>query len=635
MAGRCAAFVTLLILLVLGGPAHAAADLSARIANLTELAWNDPRRARDELLELRDEVTRDGAAAVRARWHFAYGSAEDSLGNLAVAERNYRESLTLATEAHDTKQVLEVAYALSLLLNTMERYREVAEVASKYLLLAKETGDLENASALHQQLGRMFAGLGDEENALAQMKEALATAEQSGSSEALSFAEYNLALASSAAGQYELAEKLFAKSLEYDRKHGAPAQNVIIGLVRLGKAIAGRGDLSGAQAKLEEAIALAGPAGFVYEKAMALTALSEVMLEAGRFADAASVSAWALDLLAQDASSSRADALAAHARALAATGDHAGAAAEFAEAIRIYESRDRLDAAAEARAGLADAQAATGDLRAAFESARQALKETQRATARARARSRDALRIAYSVEREAAENERLKAELAAQAAKLDEQVRRARWQRLALSSLAVLLAVSLLVYFWQRRMRRELLSLATTDALTNVANRRAILEYGTQQLRECVQRNLPLSVVALDIDNFKAINDRFGHEAGDKVLRKVSALLAGGIRKADMIGRLGGEEFLIVLPGYDAEGAAAIADRLRETLAKTDMSDVAPDLRVTSSFGVASLVDCSSDFSALLRHADRRLYRAKNVGRNKVVYLPKFEQTQVFVGKGS
>ena len=99
--------------------------------------------------------------------------------------------------------------------------------------------------------------------------------------------------------------------------------------------------------------------------------------------------------------------------------------------------------------------------------------------------------------------------------------------------------------------------------------------------------------------------------------------------------RLGGEEFLIILPGYDAEGAASIADRLREALAKTDMSHIAPELRTTSSFGVASLVDCNDDFSELLRHADRRLYRAKDVGRNKVVYLPKFDRTQVFVRKAT
>jgi diguanylate cyclase (GGDEF)-like protein len=110
-------------------------------------------------------------------------------------------------------------------------------------------------------------------------------------------------------------------------------------------------------------------------------------------------------------------------------------------------------------------------------------------------------------------------------------------------------------------------------------------------------------------------------------------MFAANIRKADMIGRLGGEEFLIVLPGYDAEEAAAVADRLREMLARTVMSEIAPGVRVTSSFGVASLVDAGNDFSELLRHADRRLYRAKDVGRNKVVYLPMHERTQVFVRK--
>jgi len=462
----------------------------------------------------------------------------------------------------------------------------------------------------------MFAALGDEENALTQLKEALQVAEASGSAEMQSFAEYNLGIACSEAGQYELAKDLLEKSVAYDREHKAPTQNVIVDLVRLGEATGGAGDVGEAQKRLEEAIALATPSGFVYEEALAMTALSRLMLDAGKYADATAASERALALLSEDPmGSTRADALAAHARALAATRDYPAAAEDFDAALQVYEAKGKLDQVASVRSGLADTQAAMGNLQAALESSRRALAETKRATELSRQRSRDALRIAYAVEREAAENERLKAEIAAQTAKLNDEVRRARWQRIALSSLAVLLAVSLLVYFWQRRMRRELLSLATTDALTNVANRRAILEYGSQQLRECVQRNLPLSVVALDIDNFKTINDRFGHEAGD------------------MIGRLGGEEFLLILPGYDAEGAASIADRLREALAKTDMSHIAPELRTTSSFGVASLVDCNSDFSELLRHADRRLYRAKDVGRNKVVYLPKFDRTQVFVRK--
>ena len=608
-----------------------------RLEILTKLAWDDPKKALDALLDLQDSVEHEGDVATQAHWQFAYGSAQDSLGNLNIAEHSYREAVALAEQAADSAQAAEGAYALALLLNQTERYPEAAEVASKYLLVARQAGDLRNASLLQQQLGRMFAGLGDEENALSQMKEALKAAEASGSDETLSFAEYNLGIASAEAGQYELAEQFLEKSLEYDRAHDAPAQNIIIDLVRLGQAIGGRGDVEGAQRRLEEAIALARPSGFAYEEALATTALSRLLLESGRFADAVAASERALDLFSSgpmgNTGSARADALAAHARALEATGDHRAAAEEFEEAMRVYEAKGKLDEVAEARSGLADAQAAMGDVRAAFDSSRRAIVETKHANELTRKRSRDALRIAYSVEREAAENERLKTQIAATAAKLQEQERRARWQRLAVSSLTVLLAVTLLVYFWQRRMRRELMSLATTDALTNVANRRAILEYGSQQMREALERNFPLSIVALDVDHFKTINDRYGHDAGDKVLLKVTSILRSGIRKRDMIGRLGGEEFLVILPGYDSEDAAAMADRLRETLAKTDMSEIAPGLRVTSSFGVASLVDCSDDFSELLRHADRRLYRAKDVGRNKVVYLPKFEHTQVFIGK--
>jgi tetratricopeptide (TPR) repeat protein len=192
---------------------------------------------------------------------------------------------------------------------------------------------------LQQQLGRMFAAIGDEENALSQMKDAVKAAEASGSEEAVSLAEYHLAIASAAAQQYDLAAQLFEKSLAYDRAHDNAAQNVTMDLVRLGQAIAGKGDLAGGRRQLEEAVALASRTGFVFEQAFALTALAQVLLDAGRYADAAVISERALTLLASDSmGSTRADALAAHARALAATGDHRAAAAFFQEAMQVYEA---------------------------------------------------------------------------------------------------------------------------------------------------------------------------------------------------------------------------------------------------------------------------------------------------------
>src|SRR5262245_8053538 len=207
-------------------------------------------------------IERDGDVKDRAHWNFAYGSAQEGLGNVSVAERSYRESISLAEQAQDTKLLLEAAYGLVHMLNNAERFPEVAELASKYLLIARQAGDLENASALQQQLGRMFAALGDEENALTQLKEALKVAEDSGSAEMLSFAEYNLALACSEAGEFQLARELLEKSLAYDREHNAPAQNIIVDLVRLGEATGGAGDVAEAQKRLEEAIALAKPSAF-------------------------------------------------------------------------------------------------------------------------------------------------------------------------------------------------------------------------------------------------------------------------------------------------------------------------------------------------------------------------------------
>src|SRR6185436_11318492 len=129
-----------------------------------------------------------------------------------------------------------------------------------------------------------------------------------------------------------------------------------------------------------------------------------------------------------------------------------------------------------------------------------------------------------------------------------------------------------------------------------------------------------LCVLMLDIDHFKAVNDRHGHAAGDDVLKLISATFAWGLRDADVCGRIGGEEFAVVLPETGLAQAMQTAERLRLTVAKTAVpTDHAPEpLRVTVSVGVAALSDGES-LDELLARADQSLYQAKRAGRNRVV----------------
>lgn len=165
----------------------------------------------------------------------------------------------------------------------------------------------------------------------------------------------------------------------------------------------------------------------------------------------------------------------------------------------------------------------------------------------------------------------------------------------------------------------ELRQIATSDSLTGALTRRGFTRDAEQAIREAVRYGQEVSCVALDIDHFKSVNDRHGHATGDIVLRAVADACRMVIRGADILGRIGGEEFAVMLPRTGAAGAAATAERLREAVAALAVPTGAGSLRVTASFGVAGMRRDSTEVAAMLQAADAALYEAKRSGRNRVV----------------
>lgn len=164
---------------------------------------------------------------------------------------------------------------------------------------------------------------------------------------------------------------------------------------------------------------------------------------------------------------------------------------------------------------------------------------------------------------------------------------------------------------------------AQVDALTGLLNRRALDTLGKSHFEDMQRAGRPVSVLMIDLDHFKLLNDNYGHQAGDLVLQKFGEILRGSVRGTDLVARYGGEEFIVVLPGAPLAPALRLGERIRETTAGQVFHHANKELRVTISVGAATAFPGEiTDFNALIALGDKNLYRAKREGRNRVLSSP-------------
>lgn len=172
----------------------------------------------------------------------------------------------------------------------------------------------------------------------------------------------------------------------------------------------------------------------------------------------------------------------------------------------------------------------------------------------------------------------------------------------------------------------EIAEQAHQDFLTGLANRRYFLELAEQEISRSIRYGSLLAVCMLDLDFFKKVNDTYGHKVGDVVLKKLSALFGESLRNIDIVGRIGGEEFAIVLPETDKKHALEVAERIRQLVEHTKITlENGPPLKFTISIGIAMFDDKDTNIDILLNAADQALYKAKNTGRNRVCMADEFQ----------
>jgi diguanylate cyclase (GGDEF)-like protein len=229
-----------------------------------------------------------------------------------------------------------------------------------------------------------------------------------------------------------------------------------------------------------------------------------------------------------------------------------------------------------------------------------------------------ALRARFETDREIERNALLKRELDVSHEQSQRQAQQLRWN--AIAAVSAVMVIALLIYFLvtNLRFRKQLVRLASQDGLTGLLNRRRTAELATEELAAAAASDAPLTIAIIDMDHFKFINDRCGHATGDYVLREFARLGREAVRTQDMLGRWGGEEFLLIMPDATLEVAIATLERLRTLVFGINLPASGAGLRVSMSAGLATRDVQVRSLDELIARADAALYVAKNEGRDLV-----------------
>jgi diguanylate cyclase (GGDEF)-like protein len=235
-----------------------------------------------------------------------------------------------------------------------------------------------------------------------------------------------------------------------------------------------------------------------------------------------------------------------------------------------------------------------------------------------RSKAAASLHARFETDREIERNALLKRELGVSREQSQRQARELRWNAIVVTS--GVLVIALLIYFLiaNRRYRQQLVKLASQDGLTGLPNRRRTAELAAAALANATVTERPLTIAIIDMDHFKIINDRCGHATGDFVLKEFARVGREALRDSDVLGRWGGEEFLLVMPGATLEIAQASLERIRTLLFGIHLPTSGAGLRVTLSAGLATSFRHGRSLDEMIARADSALYAAKNQGRDLV-----------------
>jgi diguanylate cyclase (GGDEF)-like protein len=552
-------------------------EIRARLVLCEYQAERNQAATEEQIDAIEARLPAASRAGLRAGLLTCRGELQETLGNNTLARSLYEQAASAAQSLRDDEMLAGALFSRGYLLGLQGDY-------------GRALADLRQAQALYDKLAMPL--------------HALTTLN-------------SIAITYNRMGDYAQARDIYTRSLTRQRAAGMRREQVVT-LHNLGRVAENLREWDQARNAFENSRALAREIGYQRGEAYALRGLATVATADGHPEAALTTLAAALEIQ-QHSPDARLGGLIGLTRgkALHLLGRHKEARFELLLALEVFRKADSEGDMALAYDELAGVDADLGDWRRAFQW-QDAAKTTSEKLLRSQLDQRFAtLKVEFDTASKEKENQALQKTNTANELALG-QTQRAQNLQIAVIALTALLAALLATLaIHQRRSSLRMRELAMTDELTEVPNRRAVLGLLAPRLGN--DASAPAALMILDIDHFKRINDDFGHPAGDRVLRSVAARLRAFLITPNFFGRIGGEEFLIVIPDCSVERAIAVAEELRLEISSIDTSGLFAERRtITASIGVTLSAPGDSP-STLLQRADAALYRAKRSGRNCVV----------------
>jgi diguanylate cyclase (GGDEF)-like protein len=484
--------------------------------------------------------------------------------------------------------------------------------------VAEGARDLEMLANSLFQRGYLRGVLGSYATGLADLQRARTEYERLGLAQQALTTLNGIAILYNRMGDYAQARSYYEQTLKAQEASGA-LREVAVTVHNLGRAHEKLGDWPAARQAFEKALAASREIAYPRGQAHALRGLASVRNAGGDAAGALDLLQQAEALIGGETPEARlkAQILLERGKALQGLRRYAESIQALEEARAVFSRADSLAELASTHDELAQAHAETGDWKTAYAHQVDFKVASDKLLHQQLDQRFATLKVEFDTAAKERQNIALLRENLANEQALEQQRRANQLQVVAISLGSVL---ALLLAAWavqQRRTSLRMRALALTDELTGLANRRNVLARLSQLLSAPGAK--PCAVLIGDIDHFKPINDRYGHPVGDAILREVAASLSAAVREPVCLGRLGGEEFLVVLPDTGLEAATQVAERLREGIAAIDTSRWFSDRALTMSLGVTVSTPGADTLSTMLKRADEGLYEAKHAGRNRVV----------------